>query len=78
MGFGPTQEDIEESIERANRAPATDRKRLVARALAEKQILKDLTAAHNKTRAELAELFADAGDRETGKLLDQRIGTVSL
>jgi hypothetical protein len=56
----------------------TDRKTLVARALAEKQILKDLTVAHNKTRVELAELFPDAGDRETGKLLDQRIGTVSL
>lgn len=55
-----------------------DRKTLVARALAEKQILKMLTEAHSQTRAELAELFADAGDRETGKLLDHRIGTVSL
>lgn len=55
-----------------------DRKYWVARSLAEAQILKDLNASHKKTRAKLAELFADPGDRETGKLLDHCIGTVSL
>jgi hypothetical protein len=56
----------------------TDRKELVARALTEAQILKELKARHAETRAELAQFFEDAGDREVGKLLDQRIGTVSL
>ena len=56
----------------------TDRKALVARSLAEAQILKDLKAAQARTRAELAELFADAGEREVGLLLDHRIGTVEL
>lgn len=55
-----------------------DRKALVARALAEAALLKELKAEHDKTRALLAELFVDAGDREVGKLLDHRIGTVSL
>jgi hypothetical protein len=56
----------------------TDRKTLAARALIEAQILKDLRAAHEKTRAELAATFIDTGEREVATLLDLRLGTVSL
>lgn len=56
----------------------TDRKALTARALIEAQIIKDLRAAHEKTRAELAAAFIDAGEREVATLLDQKLGTVSL
>ena len=56
----------------------TDRKEVARRALVEAVILKHLKQAHERTRAELGELFTDAGEREVGTLLDHRIGTVSL
>lgn len=56
----------------------TDRKELAAKAIAQAQILKMMRAAHDETRAELAELFTDPGEREVGKLLDHHIGTAAL
>lgn len=56
----------------------TDRKALVQRLLALKAIDDLLVADIKKTRAELAAHFTDPGQREVGKLHDQRLGTVSL
>ena len=56
----------------------TDRKPWVLQSLAEKAIIDEFTERHKATRAKLAELFTDVGEREAVTLHDHKLGTVSL
>lgn len=56
----------------------TDRKALATRTIVQAAIIKALRAVHDESRAELFELFEDAGEREVGNLAGQMVGTAAL